>query len=89
MKVNNNTPDICLFYQNDVAPVVILVNNTTVKSNSTINTLGVLFDCELHWGHHIKQAIHKANKALNTIKLIRTFFETSAHVDGPIIKNKE
>ena len=50
MKVNNNKTEICLFYKNDVAPVVILVNNTTVKSKSTINILGVLFDCKLQWG---------------------------------------
>ena len=76
MKVNDNKTEICLFYKNDVAPLEILVNNTNVKSKSTINILGVLFDCKLHWGHHINQVIHKANKALNAIKLIRKFFNT-------------
>ena len=77
MKVNNNKTEICLFYKNDVAPVTIVVDNTAVKSKSTINILGVLFDCKLQWGHHVNQVIHKANKALNAIKLIRKFFKTS------------
>jgi hypothetical protein len=79
MKGNNNKTEICLFHKNDVEPVEILVNNTTVKSKSTINILGVLFDYKLHWGHHIKQVIYRANKvlsAISAIKLIRKLFNT-------------
>jgi hypothetical protein len=36
MKVNNTKTEICLFYKNDVAPVMILVNNTTVKLKATM-----------------------------------------------------
>ena len=77
MIVNNNKTEICLFYKNDVAPINIIMDNTTVKTKSTINILGVLFDSKLHWGQHITQAIHKANRALNAIKLIRKFFKTN------------
>ena len=66
-----------LFYKNDVAPVTIVVQNTTVKTKSTITILGVLFDCKLQWGHHVSQVIHKPNKELNAIKLIRKFFKMS------------
>jgi hypothetical protein len=77
MIVNNNKTEICLFYKNDVAPINIIMDNTTVKTKSTINILGVLFDSKLHWGQHVTQAIHKANRALNAIKLIRKFFNSN------------
>jgi hypothetical protein len=42
-------------------------------SKTTINELEVLFDSKLQWCPHIDEVIHKAIKALNTIKLIRKF----------------
>jgi lipoate-protein ligase B len=73
MRVNNEKTNICLFYKNEMARVT----NVAVKSKSTINILGVALNCKLQWGHHIEIVIHKANKALNAIKLIRKFFITS------------
>jgi hypothetical protein len=57
MKVNLKT-DICLFHKNDVALVTIVFNNIAVKSKSTINILGVTFDCKLQWSQLIDRVIH-------------------------------
>ncbi len=40
-----------------------------------INVLGVLFDWKMTWAPQVEQTITKANKALNTIKLIRKIFQ--------------
>jgi hypothetical protein len=82
MIVNNNKTEICLFYKDDVAPITIVIDNTTIVTKSTISILGVLFDSKLQWEHHVNQAIHKANKALNALKLIRKIFKTNELI-GP------
>ena len=52
----------------------MVINGVTVTSGTTINVLGVLFDCKLHWGPHIEKTLQKADKALNAIKLIKKYF---------------
>ena len=61
------------FYKNDLVPVTIFVNDIAIKSTSTINIFGVTLVCKLQWGHHIDLVIHRANKAVNAIKLISEF----------------
>ena len=45
-----------------------------IKSNKTINVLGVIFDSKLQWADHIAHAITKSFSALNAIRLIKKFF---------------
>ena len=53
---------------------MINLNNKVIKSNNTINVLGVIFDSELQWADHIAHAITKSNSALNAIRIIKRFF---------------
>ena len=62
LKVNESKTEICLFHKNDHPKIELLMNNTIVKSKSTIHVLGILFDSKLTWNQHIAQAINKANK---------------------------
>ncbi len=77
LKVNQEKTELCLFYKNDLAPVSISVSGIDITSKSTINVLGVLFDSRMLWSHHVDRIILKANKALNAIKILRKFFNTS------------
>ena len=47
-----------------------------VKSNTSINVLGVIFDQKLQWSNHISHCVSKSNKALIAIKMIKHFFTT-------------
>jgi hypothetical protein len=76
LKVNDSKTELCLFYKNDMAPVTIKVGNNEIKSSKSINVLGVIFDSRMTWSEHIAKTTMKANKALNTVKLIRRYFET-------------
>ena len=76
MKVNDAKTCLCLFYKNDTSPIEIKLNSTTIKSDSSINVLGVIFDQKLQWSKHIAHCISKSSKALTAIKLIRRFFST-------------
>ena len=49
MKVNEQKTDLCLFYKGDTTLIAINLNNKVIKSNKTINVLGVIFDSKLQW----------------------------------------
>ena len=74
MKVNEQKTDLCLFYRGDTTPISINLNNKEIKSNNTINVLGVIFDSKLQWADHIAHAITKSYSALNAIRIIKKFF---------------
>jgi hypothetical protein len=74
--VSQGKTKICLFSKCDTAPVRIRFDGTTIESKKSIKVLGVVFDSKLNWSDHILYAINRANRALNTIKLIRKFFTT-------------
>ena len=63
--------DLCLFYRGDTTQIFIILNNQVIKSNKTINMLGVIFDSKLQWGDHIASAIKKSMSAINAIRLIK------------------
>ena len=74
LHVNEQKTELCLFYKKDTPPVEIIINNARVRSESTMNVLGVCFDSKLTWSKHISNAINKANIALHAIKLIKKYF---------------
>ena len=77
LKVNDEKTDICIFNKHNIDPLTIRVNGFDIVTKNSINVLGVLFESKLNWSAHIVKVINKANKALNAIKLIRKFFNTS------------
>ena len=77
MKVNQEKTELCLFYKNDTAGISLRLHNVLVKSKKEINVLGVMFDSKLQWHCHVSKVIHKANRALNAIKLLNRYFNTS------------
>ena len=74
MRVNESKTDLCLFYRGDTTPITLTVYGQKIKSNRTINVLGVIFDTKLQWPDHIAHAIKRSMKSLNAIKLIKKFF---------------
>ena len=76
MVVNESKTDLCLFCRQDCPPLVININGKFVISKKTINILGVSFDSKLQWGNQVAQATSRAIKAINAIRLIKTFFTT-------------
>ena len=77
MKVNEAKTCLCLFYHRETAPIEITLNNTIIKSDSSINVLGVIFDQKLQWSDHIEHCISKSSKALTAIRLIKKFYNTT------------
>ena len=71
MLVNESKTDLCLFHRGDTTPITIKLNGKNIKSNKSINVLGIIFDAKMQWSDHIAHAIKRSNKALNAIKLIQ------------------
>ena len=63
LKVNEQKTELCLFYRKDTPQIEIIINNSTIKSETVMNVLGVLFDSKLTWSNHVSKQINKANKA--------------------------
>ena len=57
-----------------MAPVTITINNTIIKSKTSINVLGVQFDSKLTWAEHVNKTINKSKRALHAIRLIKKHF---------------
>ena len=74
LKVNDAKTDICLFYKADTLPIQIEINGCVIRSNQTINVLGVIFDSKMQWGPQVENVIKKSNKAKHAILLIRKYF---------------
>ena len=74
LKVNETKTELCMFHRNDHPPIEILLNNQNLKSKSSINVLGVLFDSKLNWQSHVEQTITKAKKSLHAIRIIKKYF---------------
>ena len=86
MKVNESKTDLCLFHRGDSAPITLNLYGKTIKSNKSINILGVIFDSKLQWAEHVAHALKKSMKALNAIRLIKRFF-THKELLGLITSN--
>ena len=76
MKVNEQKTGLCLFHNNDTAPIIINFYGADIRSTPNINVLGVIFDQKLQWSDHVAQSILKSNRALNAIRLLKRHFTT-------------
>ena len=74
LKVNDNKTEACLFYIRDHPPVEITINNATIKTKLSMNVLGVQFDSKLQWTDHVNNITLKLKKVLQSIMLIRKYF---------------
>jgi hypothetical protein len=72
--VNNSKTEICLFYRNDQNQVYVNVAGAPVKSQKSMNVLGVIFDCKLKWIEQAANSIKKSNKTLYAIRMIKKYF---------------
>ena len=57
LKVNEGKTGLCLFYKNDTTQININLKGKIVKSVSSMNVLGVIFDNKFSWSNHISHAI--------------------------------
>ena len=60
LKVNEGKTEMCLFYKKDVPPVSVDLNGNVLLSKSSMNVLGVAFDCKLNWQIQVQKTITKA-----------------------------
>ena len=67
-KVNQSKTEACLFFKCDCAPVDLWVGDVKMKTKSTMNVLGVIFDTKLQWSSHVTKTRQKANGSLNALK---------------------
>ena len=74
LKINENKTEICLFHRNDHTPITLTLNGISLKTKSSMNVLGVLFDSKLSWGDQVNKTINKAKKTLHAINLIKKYF---------------
>ena len=74
LKVNESKTELCLFHRKDTIPIEITLNNISIKSQSSMNVLGIIFDSKLTWSNQVSQTTQKAKKALHAIKMIRKYF---------------
>ena len=44
MKVSEQKTELCLFYKEDTASIMVNLNERLIKSNKNINVLGVVFN---------------------------------------------
>ena len=61
-------------HRGDSTPITLNLYGKMIKSNKSMNVLGVIFDSKLQWADHIAHALKKSMKALIAIRLIRKFF---------------
>jgi hypothetical protein len=74
--VNSSKTDLCLFHRNNDQPEIqVRISETIVKSNKSMNVLGVTFDCKLNWTKHVALTIKKSNVSLYAIKMIKRYFK--------------
>ena len=71
--VNEDKTEICLFYKQDHPLVELSLFGKLIKSQKTINVLGVTFDSKMQWGNQVAMAISKSKRALHGIRLIKKF----------------
>ena len=74
--VNNNKTEVCLFHRNDQLAVMVNVCGAPVRSQTSMNVLGVIFDSKLNWKEHVSNAIKKANKTLHAVRMIKKYFSS-------------
>ena len=75
LKVNESKTELCKFHKTDSTQVEIILKNDTIKSQKSMNVLGVEFDSKMNWTPHINKSILKANKALHAIKMKKNIFQ--------------
>ena len=76
LSVNKNKTEICLFYKHDHRSVKVKIGSTDVTTKTEMNVLGIKFDSKLSWSHQVSEAVTRANRALNAIKLISRYFNS-------------
>jgi hypothetical protein len=74
LTVNQSKTELCLFHRLDQPQISVKLFNTTIKSKSSINVLGVIFDSKLQWSTHVCKAIQKSNRSFCAIRLIKKYF---------------
>jgi hypothetical protein len=76
MKVNAEKTEICVFSNNDVRQIDIIIDDQTIKTKNTIKILGVTFDMRLNWRAQIDDSINNCKRILHGINLIKSYFTT-------------
>ena len=74
LKVNDGKTEVCLFHRKDHPTINIIFNNVSIKTNNSMNVLGVLFDSKMQWQPQIQNTANKSKRALHAITLIRKYF---------------
>ena len=77
LKVNDSKTKICVFSRHDRAMTTLTINGEQISTKAQINVFRIIFDSKLQWPPQIANVLKKANKALNTITLIRKHFNSA------------
>ena len=77
LKVNDEKTEACLFHIRGQAQIEFEINGIIVKTKPSMNVLGVQFDSKLQWHEHIQNVRRKLKKVLQSLFLIRKYFNKS------------
>ena len=68
--VNKSKTEACLFHQNDHPQIEFSLLGVKIKTQKSMNVLGVVFDSKLNWQQHVAMAISKAKKIPFCVEII-------------------
>ena len=74
LKVFKNKTEVFLFHRNDTQIISLSLHGQRITPKNTMNVLGITFDTKLNWNIQTANAITKANKSLQAIKMLCKFF---------------
>jgi hypothetical protein len=61
LSVNESKTEVCLFHRLDQPLIKIKLFNSVIKSQYSMNVLGVIFDSKLQWSAQVSKTVLKAN----------------------------
>jgi hypothetical protein len=58
-------------------PMVLKVGDADVETKDEMKVLGLIFDDKLNWSRHVSKIVHKSNRTLHGLRLLRRHLTTT------------
>jgi len=77
MIVNESKTEMMIMHRFDKQKRDFKINESLVKTKSSINVLGIIFNQNLNWSEHVVNTINSCQRILHGLKIVRKFFNQS------------
>ena len=74
LKINVEKTEICIFHRRNKLIREIEIQGVLIKTNNTMNVLGMTFDSTMKWKEQVSRAVSEANSSLYAIRVIKKYF---------------